>query len=349
VKVWYRSSSQAVESTVVTVTREDAKDEETLKRKLREVANLAERNTKRRKQTSSDSSTEDSDGDTSSLESKGLVDSEQPIDDELVTNQEGDISSIHDPNYIFTHWEATKKPLSIFLSASLISRILRKTRKTSIRVGSTRFALSGKLSKPGANCVVYCATLNSTECALKVQFVRGMQQEIWALQTLAGLGGVPTLVFHAQFGPSSYLATTPVGICLLDVYWSLSASTIIDILLHVCETLKETHNAGVVHGDISPDNIILKNAGSCEPFLIDWGQAQPIGKTAQPGGKKGYRPAKYRSGEEIVCEPSDDFEGLIRTCHALLHKPISDDDATRVTRCYTSCVQYLRCLRSGST
>lgn len=196
--------------------------------------------------------------------------------------------------------------------------------------------------------MVYCATFQSVECALKVQLIGRFDQEIWALQTLAGLTGVPTLVFHAQLGSCAYLATTPVGICLLDVHWCLSASTIIDILLLVGKILKETHMIGVVHGDISPDNIILKTVGSREPFLIDWGQARPIGKTAQPGGKIGYRPAKYRSLDEVVYEASDDYEGLIRTCHRLLNRPISDKDATLAARSYSSCMRCLRSLRGSS-
>ncbi len=50
---------------------------------------------------------------------------------------------------------------------------------------------------------------------------------------------------------------------------------LVDILVAVCDALAHAHEAGVVHGDIKSQNILLAGHGAV--YLTDWGNARPIG------------------------------------------------------------------------
>ena len=53
---------------------------------------------------------------------------------------------------------------------------------------------------------------------------------------------------------------------------ALSPQQTIDIGVHICEALEEIHQAGVLHRDISPDNIFVTEDGSVK--IIDFGSAR---------------------------------------------------------------------------
>lgn len=76
------------------------------------------------------------------------------------------------------------------------------------------------------------------------------------------------------------------------------------------EALKRIHQAGVVHGDIWPDNIILNNDG--DPVFVDFGQA--ILRTETP-------PSKYESENTLFISPEKDYtvEGDIYSLCATLY------------------------------
>jgi serine/threonine-protein kinase len=50
---------------------------------------------------------------------------------------------------------------------------------------------------------------------------------------------------------------------------------LVDILIQVCNGLARAHEHGVVHGDLKARNIMLDQHGAV--FLVDWGNALPIG------------------------------------------------------------------------
>ena len=125
VKVWYRAASQSVKNVMVTITRAESKDPETFKRKLillhptNATSSGPSISSVHQVISQSDS---DSEEHMSSHESKDSVEYEPQMDSELVTKADGDISIVNDGEVAFVYWEAKQQPLSIYLSASLISR-----------------------------------------------------------------------------------------------------------------------------------------------------------------------------------------------------------------------------------
>ncbi len=65
---------------------------------------------------------------------------------------------------------------------------------------------------------------------------------------------------------------------LLDDFGTLDLRTAIDIAVQLAEGLCGTHQAGVVHGDVKPDNILLCRRPTTEHYvkIIDYGVASPM-------------------------------------------------------------------------
>ena len=98
---------------------------------------------------------------------------------------------------------------------------------------------------------------------------------------------------------------------LLESGKRLSEAEAIQLLCHMLPVLAYIHSKGVIHRDISPDNIILRNSDQL-PVLIDFGCVKEIAATAvsqltQMGvlqtrlGKKGYAPEEQlRNGQVFI-------------------------------------------------
>ncbi|MBW4495668.1 MAG: protein kinase [Oscillatoria princeps RMCB-10] len=91
----------------------------------------------------------------------------------------------------------------------------------------------------------------------------------------------------------------------------LSETEVIQLLLQLLPVLEYVHSQGVVHRDISPDNLILRTADGL-PVLIDFGAVKQIAANAlsqytqQPAGtsvgKEGYAPdEQMRQGKAFPC------------------------------------------------
>lgn len=112
---------------------------------------------------------------------------------------------------------------------------------------------------------------------------------------------------------------------LLKSGMRLNEAEIIEFLRQMLAVLAYIHSQGVIHRDISPDNIILRNSDHL-PVLIDFGGVKQIAATAvakftQIGkstclGKKGYAPEEQlRKGEVFV---NSDLYSLAVTALVLL-------------------------------
>jgi serine/threonine protein kinase len=72
---------------------------------------------------------------------------------------------------------------------------------------------------------------------------------------------------------------------------------VVALLVQVCEALQCAHDAGVIHRDVSPANVIVSNDGVAK--LIDFGVCKTIGNDTSTGvikGKFGYIAPEYLDG-----------------------------------------------------
>lgn len=63
----------------------------------------------------------------------------------------------------------------------------------------------------------------------------------------------------------------------------------IELFLRLCDGVQHAHQKGVVHRDIKPGNVLVREVdGRPVPCLIDFGIAAELGDSAQPAGTPGY-------------------------------------------------------------
>ena len=98
---------------------------------------------------------------------------------------------------------------------------------------------------------------------------------------------------------------------------SLEESQVINWMVQVCEVIGYLHNKGMVHRDISPDNIMLTDEGHIK--LIDFGTLHDLsmlaGKKAGKEGKFGFTPKEQWDGNPI---PQSDVFAIGATAYYLL-------------------------------
>lgn len=125
---------------------------------------------------------------------------------------------------------------------------------------------------------------------------------------------------------TAYMALDFVdGLDLLDVLAAdpgrLTPDVVTSLLSKLLEALTYVHENGILHRDISPDNILLDATG--EPVLIDFGAARESASRASRilsrvhTVKDGYSPQEfYFAGSEQ--KPSSDLYALAATFHHLI-------------------------------
>lgn len=114
----------------------------------------------------------------------------------------------------------------------------------------------------------------------------------------------------------------------------LSPGQIKTILEKVLDAVRFVHDAGLLHRDISPDNIILTEA--LEPILIDFGAAREQATKATQAlsalrvVKDGYSPQEfYLAGSTQA--PSSDLYSLAATFYHLIAGEVPPDSQVRIT------------------
>lgn len=113
----------------------------------------------------------------------------------------------------------------------------------------------------------------------------------------------------------------------------LSPARVRDILIQLLDAVEAIHGIGLLHRDISPDNIILEKSGT--PVLIDFGAARgdASGRTRAISAllvvKDGYSPQEfYVSGSEQA--PCSDLYALGATFYHLLSGDAPPHSQTRL-------------------
>lgn len=140
------------------------------------------------------------------------------------------------------------------------------------------------------------------------QYEAGMHRFVEEAQTLAGFNGIPGIVdIYDSFCGNNTAYIIMQFLKGTDVKHILGEKTRIDyeqarkIILTICDTLAPVHEKGMVHRDISPDNIYITEAGEIK--LLDFGAARyessMNSKSLSVILKSGYAPEEqYRSKGE---------------------------------------------------
>lgn len=67
----------------------------------------------------------------------------------------------------------------------------------------------------------------------------------------------------------------------LLVRGALGAGEVVELVRHIAGALTSAHEAGVVHRDLKPDNVIIVDDPSCPVRVIDWGIALALSPTEE--------------------------------------------------------------------
>ncbi len=119
-------------------------------------------------------------------------------------------------------------------------------------------------------------------------FQYGLDKYLEEARTLARFAGHPSIVWVRDFfkaNGTAYIVMEYVEGATLKEYLQtkqkpLSFEQALDIFMPVLDALKEVHAAGILHRDISPDNLLISNRGRV--VLIDFGAArQAVGEQSQ--------------------------------------------------------------------
>lgn len=159
-------------------------------------------------------------------------------------------------------------------------------------------------------------------------------------QSLAKLRHPNIVGVHRAFeeNETAYMALDLIdGRDLFDILKSpntrLSPTRVKDILLQLLDAIETVHDAGLLHRDISPDNIILEKSGT--PVLIDFGAARADASShtravsALMVVKDGYSPQEfYVAGSEQT--PCSDLYALGATFYHILSGQAPANSQTRL-------------------
>ncbi len=158
----------------------------------------------------------------------------------------------------------------------------------------------------------------------KEQFTFGIDRFLGEAKTLARFSEHPNIVTVRDFFPSNstaYMVMNYIEGQTFEQYLKLSGGKIsfskaLAIMMPVMDALREVHQTGFMHRDVSPDNIFIRNDGMV--VLIDFGAArlelQHKSRSMSVIMKVGYSPEEqYRS--KGVQGPWTDIYALAATIY----------------------------------
>lgn len=127
----------------------------------------------------------------------------------------------------------------------------------------------------------------------------------------------------------------------------------VDLTMQILEGLQEAHEAGIVHRDIKPGNIIIDSKG--RPRLVDFGLATVSGeekltKTGSTLGTVGYMSPEQVEGKK--CDSRSDLFSVGVILYEMLtgHRPFEGDNDAAIVRAITdSTPEPVARYKSGTT
>ncbi len=144
---------------------------------------------------------------------------------------------------------------------------------------------------------------------VRTQFDFGLERFLHEARTLARFADHPNIVTVRDFfreNGTAYMVMNYIEGITLEDYLKLAGGKLkfketLDIMMPVLDALKEVHLAGILHRDISPDNIFIDSSGRV--VLIDFGAARQEMQQKSRGLsvvlKTGYAPEEqYRTRGE---------------------------------------------------
>jgi len=146
-------------------------------------------------------------------------------------------------------------------------------------------------------------------------------------------------VFEVEAGGGTpYIAMQLVhGRGLLDTPLDLELNPLLDLMIQCAEAVHAAHEAGMIHRDLKPGNILLEptGAGAWKPVLLDFGLAKDL---VEPGltvgskvmGTPAYMAPEQALGAEVTVR--SDVYSLGATLYAFLagHAPFRADSAAEL-------------------
>jgi len=149
-------------------------------------------------------------------------------------------------------------------------------------------------------------TVRTHSSDLDGHFRYGLERFLNEAQNLAKLGGHPNVISVTDYIEANgtaylimeYIAGVTLKRHLADQGGRIPPQTAKSIMLHVIAGLRKIHEIGLLHRDVSPDNIMLSEQGTVK--LIDFGAARYHARQASQNLsvilKHGYAPEEqYRS------------------------------------------------------
>jgi serine/threonine protein kinase len=144
-----------------------------------------------------------------------------------------------------------------------------------IRIAIKEFFPQGLVSRvPGENSVI------SYTGEVREQFTFGVESFLREAKTLARFEHHPNIVTVRDFfkeNNTAYMVMSFIeGVTLLEHLKNsgdkIPVEQAVQIIMPVLDALKEVHKAGIMHRDISPDNIFIDREGRV--VIIDFGAAR---------------------------------------------------------------------------
>ncbi|GEM_PF-5694994 len=190
---------------------------------------------------------------------------------------------------------------------------------------------------------VYEAVDTRTTALVALKVIRGssltgvgwalVQREIERGQRASHVNIVPILdaaCFPESDGPDFYLTMPLVRGARPITEWSteqpLTIQRKVAAIATLCEAVSAAHSVGVLHGDLSPRNVLVDNSGQIR--LVDFGlarellgESRPI-QNYTPGGTPGYMAPELASFNTVAHAAADVFSIGAIAFEVFLSKPV---------------------------
>jgi serine/threonine-protein kinase len=172
------------------------------------------------------------------------------------------------------------------------------------------------------------------------------QREVQATARLSHWNTVEILDYgRTEDGTFYYVMEYLPGMTLADMvrkHGPLPAGRVVYLLLQVCDALREAHQAGLVHRDVKPENIIVAQRGGIYDVakILDFGLVEPVaGRCGPPAtadavisGSPLFMSPEQAAGISVV-DPRTDVYSLGAVAYHMLtgRPPFTGDNLVELT------------------